>query len=111
VSETLADEVAHLTAPDVVEAVQQRTPGVGWASVYRTLELLTQLRLVQSSTLGGAAATYVLTPSRHHRHVVCVECHKTVEFEECGVREIETASQLWRNLTCSSRDSLESVCI
>jgi Fe2+ or Zn2+ uptake regulation protein len=90
VIETLAGEAAHLTAPDVVEAVQKHTPGVGRASVYRTLELLTRLGLAQSSTLGGAAATYVLTPSRHHHHVVCVECHKTVEFEECGLRELES---------------------
>lgn len=89
VIETLAGETAHLTAPDLVEAVQSRTPGVGRASVYRTLELLTRLGLVQTSTLGGAAATYVLTPNKHHHHVICVECHKTIEFDECVLRELE----------------------
>ena len=89
VIETLAEEASHLTAPDVVEAVQKRTPGVGRASVYRTLELLMRVGLVQSSTLGGAAATYRLTPDRHHHHVVCLECHKTVEFEECALPELE----------------------
>lgn len=89
VIETLAVETAHLTAPDLVEAVQQRAPGVGRASVYRTLELLTRLGVAQSSTLGGASATYVLTPNRHHHHAVCVECRKTVEFDECVLRELE----------------------
>jgi Fur family ferric uptake transcriptional regulator len=86
---TLAETNGHLTAPDVVQAVQMREPGVGRASVYRTLELLTRLGLVQSSTLGGGAATYVLTPNRHHHHVVCVECHKTVEFDDCVMPELE----------------------
>jgi len=89
VIETLATEAAHVTAPDLVEAVQQRVPGVGRASVYRTLELLTRLGVAQSSTLGGASATYVLTPSRHHHHAVCVECRKTIEFDECVLRELE----------------------
>jgi Fur family ferric uptake transcriptional regulator len=89
VIETLSSEMVHLTAPDLVKAVQKRAPGIGRASVYRTLELLTRLGLVQSSTLGGGAATYVLTPSKHHHHAVCIECHKTVEFDECVLRELE----------------------
>jgi Fur family ferric uptake transcriptional regulator len=90
VIQALAEEVRHLTAPDVVAAVQARTPLVGRASVYRTLELLTRLGVVQSSTLGGTAAMYVLTPDRHHHHVVCIECQKTVEFDECALRDLET---------------------
>lgn len=89
VIEALADEMDHLTAPSLVKAVQKRTPSVGRATVYRTLELLTRLGLVQSSTLGGAAATYVLTAGRHHHHAVCVECHKTVDFDECVLLELE----------------------
>jgi Fur family ferric uptake transcriptional regulator len=78
-----------MTAPDLVEAVQRRAPGVGRASVYRTLGLLTRLGVVQASTLGGGVATYVLTPARHHHHVVCLECQKTVEFDECVLQELE----------------------
>jgi Fe2+ or Zn2+ uptake regulation protein len=89
VIETLAEAGDHLTAPDVVDAVQERSPGIGRASVYRTLELLTQLGLAQSSTLGGASATYVLTPNRHHHHVVCIECRRIVEFDECVLRDLE----------------------
>jgi Fur family ferric uptake transcriptional regulator len=85
----MVEESAHLTAPDVVDAVQRRAPDIGRASVYRTLDLLTRLGLAQSSTLGGAAATYVLTPERHHHHVVCVDCHRTVEFDDCVLRELE----------------------
>ncbi len=85
----LAQAAGHMTAPDVVKAVRTRAPGVGRASVYRTLVLLMQLGLVQSSTLGGAAATYMMTPGKHHHHVVCIECHKTVEFEDCVMSELE----------------------
>jgi Fur family ferric uptake transcriptional regulator len=89
VIETLVDQTEHLTAPDIVEAVQQRAPDVGRASVYRTLDLLTRLGLVQTSTLGGGAATYMLCPHGHHHHLVCTQCHKTIEFDECVVGELE----------------------
>jgi Fe2+ or Zn2+ uptake regulation protein len=89
VIETLANQARHITAPDLVEAVQERKPGVGRASVYRTLELLTRLGLVQSSTLGSTSAIYFLAPTRYHHHVICTECQKTVEFDECVLRELE----------------------
>jgi Fur family peroxide stress response transcriptional regulator len=90
VIEVLFESTTHVTAPDLVAAVQKRAPGVGRASVYRTLDLLMRLGLVQSSTLGRASATYVLTPNKHHHHVVCIECHKTVEFDDCVLHELET---------------------
>jgi Fur family ferric uptake transcriptional regulator len=89
VIEALAQAPSHKTAPEVIRAVRMQTPSVGRASVYRTLELMTRLGLVQSSTLGGVAVTYVLTPTKHHHHVVCIDCHKTVEFDECVLRELE----------------------
>ncbi len=90
VVETLAAEPMHITASDLVEAVRRQTPHVGRASVYRALELLSRLGLVQSTTLGGSIATYMLTPDKHHHHVVCVKCHKTIEFDECVVLELES---------------------
>jgi Fur family ferric uptake transcriptional regulator len=89
VIETLVDQTEHLTAPSIVEAVRQRAPDVGRASVYRTLDLLTRLGLVQTSTLGGAAATYKLCPHGHHHHLVCIQCHKIIEFDDCVVGELE----------------------
>ena len=90
VIEALAKQREHLTAPQVVEAVGQRALGVGRASVYRTLELLARLGLVQVSSLGRAATTYVLCDVHHH-HVICRTCHKTVEFEDCDLEKLEKA--------------------
>lgn len=90
VIEALARELAHLTAPQVVHAVGRRAPGVGRASVYRTLELLTRLGLVQVSSLGRAASTYVLCDVHHH-HVICRTCHQTVEFEDCDLEKLAKA--------------------
>lgn len=90
VVEVLAKARKHLTAPQVVQAVSKRAPGVGRASVYRTLKLLARLGMVQVSSLGRAATTYVLC-DEHHHHVICRTCHETVEFEDCDLEQLEKA--------------------
>lgn len=89
VLEALIDGPSHMTAPDVVTAVDESSPSVGRASIYRTLELLTKLGFVQSSTLGGTETTYMLSPSGHHHHAICLECRETIEIDECVVGEME----------------------
>lgn len=88
VLEALAADSGHMTAPDLVAAVHARAPQIGRASVYRALELLTRLGVVQASTLGGGNATYMLAPAGHHHHLVCRACGRTIEFDECALGEI-----------------------
>lgn len=88
VLEALAADSGHMTAPDLVAAVHARAPQIGRASVYRALELLTRLGVVQASTLGGGSATYMLAPAGHHHHLVCRACGRTIEFDECALGEI-----------------------
>ncbi len=88
VLEALAADSGHMTAPDLVTAVHARAPQIGRASVYRALELLTRLGVVQASTLGGGSATYMLAPAGHHHHLVCRVCGRTIEFDECALGEI-----------------------
>lgn len=91
VIEVLADGKGHMTAADIVDAVHEQAPDIGRASVYRTLDLLARLGLVQVSTLGGTATTYILVPSAHHHHLVCTQCRETVEFDECQLADLEQA--------------------
>jgi len=87
--EALVEASDHLTAPQVVSFVHQQHPHVGRASVYRTLELMSKLGLLQVSSLGAATTTYLLSEEGHHHHVICVNCRKTVEFDECVISELE----------------------
>lgn len=89
VLEALIAATGHVTASDVVARVQARAPGVGRASVYRALGLLSRLGLVQASGLGSATTTYTLAPAGHHHHLVCVHCHKTVEFDDCYLADLQ----------------------
>ena len=83
VIELLGSEDCALTALEI----DRRLDEVGRASVYRTLEQLEGLRLVQRVDLGGEAAGYerVERGGHHHHHIVCERCGKVVPFEDPGL--------------------------
>lgn len=87
--EALVDSGGHVSADEVAAAVHRREPGVGRMTVYRTLELLRQLGLVQPVYQGTGAAHYVLMDQGHHHHLICSGCDRVIEFEECIAQEME----------------------
>lgn len=77
VVELLAGERCALTALEI----DRRLDSVGRASVYRTLEQLEQLHLVQRVDIGGDAAGYERAdPEQHHHHIVCQRCGRLEPF-------------------------------
>lgn len=77
VVELLDGERCAVTALEL----DRRLSAVGRASVYRTLEQLERLHLVQRVDIGGDAAGYErLDPDEHHHHFVCEECGRLAPF-------------------------------
>jgi Fur family ferric uptake transcriptional regulator len=64
-----------------LERIRSRCPGVGLVTVYRTLDLLSELRLVRRLDLGDGPR-YELAEDHHH-HLICEECGSVAEFEQC----------------------------
>ena len=79
----------HVSADELVDLVRVRKPGIGRMTVYRTLELLSDLGLIRPVYQGNAAAHYILMDEGHHHHLICSRCNRIVEFEQCVLREIE----------------------
>jgi Fur family transcriptional regulator, ferric uptake regulator len=78
-------------------AIDERLGGVGRASVYRALDQLAELGLVQRVDLGTEGAGYErLEPGgHHHHHLVCESCGCLVAFEsERLERAIAAVSEL-----------------
>lgn len=63
----------HMTANDVVDAVRRRHPDFHRSTVYRTLDRLAELGVVDRMVMGAGPAVYHLSV-RPHRHVVCDGC-------------------------------------
>lgn len=76
----LADRGGHLSAEDVVARVADDAAGVHRASVYRTLEALSDAGIVQHVHLGHGATTYHLADEvGEHLHLQCGSCGAVID--------------------------------
>jgi Fur family ferric uptake transcriptional regulator len=88
----LEHEEAHLSAEDVFLLVKEKSPDIGLATVYRTLELLTELHVVEKMNFGDGVARYDLRNENnrhHHHHLICVQCGSVVEIMDDWLLPLE----------------------
>jgi Fur family ferric uptake transcriptional regulator len=71
--------LGHATPEAISTAVREKVAGVNISTVYRTLELLEELGLVQHTHLGHGAPTYSLA-GHEHVHLVCRRCDEVAEL-------------------------------
>jgi len=85
----LENNDGHLTSADVLDQVDKIDSSIGRASVFRTLDLLTSLSIIRPTYMNSSMTpTYVLMPDGHHHHIVCTNCNRIIEFENCGLGAI-----------------------
>jgi Fur family ferric uptake transcriptional regulator len=79
-----------LTADEVVAGVRGEGGRAGPASVYRALNLLSELDLLHRAGVGEGPPRYELVhpDDEHHHHIVCERCGRTVAFQD---RDLEAA--------------------
>lgn len=96
VVETLDDLGCSVTAREIADTLERRGREVGVASIYRTLELLRDLRLTRRVDAAEGVARYEPVGPRgeHHHHIVCDSCGEVAAFEDTGLeRAIEQLSR------------------
>jgi Fur family ferric uptake transcriptional regulator len=71
--------------PFSVADVRRRLPGVGRATVFRTLKLLVELDLVCRVPLEDGSPRYRISPPSHHHHLVCTGCGSVEDFAGCDL--------------------------
>lgn len=70
------------------EDVCLRIPGVGRATVYRTLRLLLDAGLICRVILADGSRRYSVSSAHHHHHLVCLDCGGVREFSRDGLEEV-----------------------
>lgn len=88
VLEIILREGQHQNPGEILRLAQAIHPNTGRATVYRTLELLTQLGIVRPIYVGESGPTYIRAEGGHH-HLVCAGCGKVVDFEQCVADSME----------------------
>ena len=87
-------EDKHLTAEEIYEIVKADFPEIGLATVYRTIQVLVGLDLVESIQLGDGYVRYEIgkfqgEETHHHHHLICLECGKIISFRDDLLDELE----------------------
>lgn len=88
----LEREEDHLSAEEVFLLVKEKAPDIGLATVYRTLELLSELQVVDKINFGDGVSRYDLRKEgmdHFHHHLVCMECGAVEEIIEDLLIDIE----------------------
>jgi Fur family ferric uptake transcriptional regulator len=87
VVEALAGHDCAVTALDLDDELRRRKPPVGRASVYRALEQLEELGLVQRIEVCRGTAGYerIEPDGHHHHHAICRDCGRMVPFEDSSL--------------------------
>ncbi|WP_326717919.1 ferric iron uptake transcriptional regulator [Vagococcus jeotgali] len=89
----LENEKDHLSAEEIYMLVKLQNFDIGLATVYRTLEMLTELRILDKVNFNDGMARYDMRKdgAKHfHHHLLCVECGGIDEIEEDLLMEAET---------------------
>jgi Fur family transcriptional regulator, ferric uptake regulator len=73
-----------LSAHEISQELHESGSDVGIASIYRALELLHGMGLVQRVEFGEGTARYepVIPGGEHHHHAVCEKCGRVTPFED-----------------------------
>lgn len=88
----LENEEDHLSAEDVFMLVKDKAPEIGLATVYRTLELLSDMHVLEKMNFGDGVARYDLrndSSHHHHHHLICVQCGAVDEIMEDWLGPLE----------------------
>ena len=77
--------LGHPTPEEVLASVRQTAHAVNISTVYRTLELLEGLGLIDHAHLGHGAPTYSVASADDHVHLVCRGCGAVDEVPRASV--------------------------
>ena len=79
----------HLSADDLYDLVRRAHPGIGRATVYRTLQRMVEAGVARKVDFGEGRSRYEQT-YRHpqHFHLICTTCHRSSEFLSSDVESL-----------------------
>lgn len=83
----------HLTAEEIYDQVKRKNPEIGLATVYRTIQLLFDLKIIDKLNLNDGIVRYELgnmDDSHHHHHLICEKCGKVIEVKDDLLENIES---------------------
>ena len=88
VANALAAAGRQLTAEQLYRSLRRQVPGIGRATVFRTLETLVDAGVARRLELDGHVYAYVACLPEHHHHLACTRCGRVEEIDEAYIAPI-----------------------
>lgn len=80
----------HVSVEELYLKIKSVHPGIGSATVYRTLKLLVEAGLAREVLLHDGQTRYEhVVEGEHHDHLVCTCCNSVVEFENATIEKLQ----------------------
>ena len=76
----------HLTVEEIYDLAKEESPEIGLATIYRTVQVLLELHVIEKVTFDDGFARYELNgeetgPGHRHHHAICTQCGKVYSLE------------------------------
>ncbi len=91
----------HLTADELYERVKKFMPRISLATVYRNLEILSDVNMIRKLEISGRQKRFD-SELEDHDHIYCVECHR-IENLDIGVNNVEVPVEDAHGYTITGR--------
>ncbi len=81
---------SHLSTEDLYLKLRKKHPGIGYATVYRTLKIFSECGIAAARNFGDGQTRYESTTcEEHHDHLICKECGAIIEFEDTRIEQLQ----------------------
>jgi Fe2+ or Zn2+ uptake regulation protein len=81
----LLEDDSYASPSEVRERARAYYPTIGLVTVYRTLDLLSELGFVRRIHTEEGCHSYATANHGHHHHLICRRCGEAVEFQGCDL--------------------------
>lgn len=96
--DVLSNSDSHLSAEDIYMKVHPLYPNIGLTTIYRTLDILSNLGMVFKFDFGDGRARYELVEEQregnHHHHLVCTNCKRIINYNDFMDEEVELIKKM-----------------
>jgi len=88
VADLVAARDGWFTAADIASDARRRRISVGRATIFRSLDVFTDLGLVERVDLPEGGHAYVACEPSHHHHAICTACGRSLDVADAGLAEV-----------------------
>ena len=90
----------HMSAQEIYDTLLKSYPGIGLSTIYRTLDLLSRMGLVNRLNIGEGKSRYEYRSGEEkaHHHFICTNCGKIIDYIDFLDEELDLVGKIEKNL-------------